>query len=172
MTNTIKIKDIDKNRKQILDALGQAASEYRYQVYNSGFWGKKRTHSMKGLKQFTQVSIDFIEHSIKANQRQDKLYHAYNLLSVNNKSFSINYLSEMLEGQVAVLSAKFLSAKEALKVLDGLKNSALFRQDQYSYLLYPNKELPGFLQRNNIPAAEVNSSELLKTLLQKNNQLI
>jgi hypothetical protein len=68
----------DKSRKNILDRLGKAASEYRFQVYNSGFWGKKRTHSMSGLKTFTKVALAFIEHSIDANQRQDKLYHAYN----------------------------------------------------------------------------------------------
>ena len=53
----------------------------------------------------------------------------------NDKEVSISYLSEMLEGQVAVLSSGYLSSKEALNVLDGLKSSALFRQDQYSYLL-------------------------------------
>lgn len=162
----------NEQRKQIADALGKAASDYRTHIYQNGFWGKKRTISIDGLKQFTKVSLQFLEHSIKANERADHLYHAYNLLSVNDQTFSVNYLSEMLEGQVAVLSSEFLSAKEALKVLDGLKSSALFRQDQYSYLLYPNKELPGFLQRNNIPAAEVHSSELLKTLLEKNNQQI
>lgn len=162
----------NEQRKQIADALGKTASDYRTHIYQNGFWGKKRTISIDGLKQFTKVSLQFLEHSIKANERADHLYHAYNLLSVNDQTFSVNYLSEMLEGQVAVLSSEFLSAKEALKVLDGLKRSALFRQDQYSYLLYPNKELPGFLQRNNIPAAEVHSSELLKTLLEKNNQQI
>jgi hypothetical protein len=33
-----------------MDALGQAASDYRNHVYQSGFWGKKRTVSMEGLK--------------------------------------------------------------------------------------------------------------------------
>ncbi|MEK8179809.1 hypothetical protein WMW71_05605 [Flavobacterium buctense] len=159
----------DKNRKQILDALGQAASEYRYQVYNSGFWGKKRTHSMEGLKKFTQVSIDFIEHSIKANQREDKLYHAYNLMSLANDGVSISYLPEMLEGQVAVLSSGFLNGKESLEVLDALKNSALYRPDQDSYILYPNKALPKFLEKNTLPKDRVEKSILLKKLLDNNN---
>jgi hypothetical protein len=159
----------DKNRKQILDALGQAASEYRYQVYNSGFWGKKRTHSMEGLKTFTQVSIDFIEHSIKANQRQDKLFHAYNLMSVENDGVSISFLPEMLEGQVAVLSSGFLNGKESLQVLDALRNSALYRPDQDSYILYPNKALPKFLEKNTIGKDKVEKSILLKKLLADNN---
>jgi hypothetical protein len=163
----------NEDRKKILDSLGQAASEYRFHVYNSGFWGKKRTHSMQGLKNFTQVSIDFIEHSIKANQREDHLYHAYNLMSVENNGISISYLPEMLEGQVAILSSGFLSAKQSIKVLDALRNSDLYRKDQNSYILYPNKELPKFLEKNTIPKDSFEKSALLKQLLsQSNNQLI
>jgi hypothetical protein len=163
----------DDERQKILNALGQVASEYRFQVYNSGFWGKKRTHSMQGLKNFTQVSIDFIEHSIKANQREDKLYHAYNLMSIENSGVSISYLPEMLEGQVAILSSGFLSGKQSLEVLDALRNSALYRKDQNSYILYPNKELPKFLEKNTIPKEKIENSTLLKQLLIDNNfQLI
>jgi len=161
-------------RKAILDRLGKAASDYRYQIYNSGFWGKKRTHSMQGLKNFTKVSLKFIEHSIEANKRADNLYHAYNLMTIeNNNSISISYLSEMLEGQVAVLSSGYLSSKENLKVLDALKASKLFRHDQYSYLLYPNKELPKFIEKNTISKEAVAKSELLQNLLaNKNAQII
>ncbi|WP_264521321.1 hypothetical protein [Flavobacterium sp. N1994] len=159
----------NQDRKKILDALGHAASEYRYQVYNSGFWGKKRTHSMDGLKKFVAVSIDFIEHAIKANQREDKLYHAYNLMSIENDGVSISYLPEMLEGQVAVLSSGFLDGKESLQVLDALRNSALYRADQNSYILYPNKKLPKFLEKNTIPKNKVEKSFLLKKLLENGN---
>lgn len=159
----------NNDRKKILDSLGQAAAEYRFQVYNSGFWGKKRTHSMQGLKNFIQVSIAFIEHSIKANQREDKLYHAYNLMSIENSGVSISYLPEMLEGQVAILSSGFLSGKESLEVLDALRKSALYRKDQNSYVLYPNKELPKFLEKNTIPKEKVEKSVLLKHLLENNN---
>lgn len=163
----------NEERQKILNALGQVASEYRFQVYNSGFWGKKRTHSMQGLKNFAQVSIDFIEHSIKANQREDKLYHAYNLMSIENNGVSISYLPEMLEGQVAILSSGFLSGKQSLEVLDALRKSALYRKDQNSYILYPNKELPKFLEKNTIPREKVEKSLLLKQLLDNNNfQLI
>lgn len=167
-----KIDDV--TRKAILDRLGKAASDYRYQIYNSGFWGKKRTHSMQGLKNFTKVSLKFIEHSIEANKRADDLYHAYNLMTIeSNNSISISYLSEMLEGQVAVLSSGYLSSTENLKVLDALKASKLFRHDQYSYLLYPNKELPKFLEKNTISKEAVAKSELLQNLLaNKNAQII
>ena len=163
-----KINDTD--RKKVLDILGNAASEYRNQVYHNGFWGKKRTHSIAGLKRFIEVSLKFIDHSIDANKREDNLYHAYNLMTVeNDNEVSISYLSEMLEGQVAVLSSGYLTSKEALNVLDGLKASALFRKDQYSYILYPNKELPTFIEKNIISEETVLKSELLTALVTQNN---
>ncbi len=164
----------NQSRRKILDRLGKAASDYRYQVYNSGFWGKKRTHSMAGLKTFTQVCLDFIDHSINANKREDNLFHAYNLMTIkNDNEISISYLSEMLEGQVAVLSSGYLNSKDALAVLDALKNSKLFRVDQYSYLLYPNKELSKFLEKNTIAKEAVDNSQLLTHLItNKNTQVV
>ena len=98
------------------------------------------------------------------------MFHAYNLMTVENeKEVSISYLPEMLEGQVAALSSGYLSPKEALALLDGLKKSALFRSDQYSYILYPDKELPRFDKKNNIPSEKVAQSDLLKQLVKDGN---
>ena len=156
----------DQDRKSVTDGLGRAASDYRQQIYNNGFSGNKESISFKNLSEFISLSINYLDQSIQTNKRADNLYHAYNLMTVKNqKEVSISYLSEMLEGQVAVLSAGALSSEEALATLDGLKASALFRQDQYSYILYPNKDLPRFMAKNTIPEAAVNSSELLTQLV-------
>ena len=163
----------DAERKKMIDRLGKAGSEYRYQIYNNKFWGKKRTHSMAGLKRFIKISLQFIDHSIETNKRSDNLYHAYNLMTVENANeISISFLSEMLEGQVAVLSSGYLSSSEALMVLDALKNSALFRHDQYSYILYPNKELPKFIEKNIVSSDTVSKSALLNALIVANNTQI
>jgi len=122
---------------------------------------------------FIQITKSYLEHSINANKRADNMYHAYNLMTIENgKEVSISYLSEMLEGQVAVLSSGYLSAEEALSLLDGLKDSALFREDQYSYILYPNKELPRFDKKNNIPIEKITQSSLLKQLISDGNKFI
>lgn len=171
--NLLNGKISNEDRKKFLDIFGEAASDYRNHVYFKGFWGKKRTASLEGLKRFTQLTLQYLEHSIQANERKDGLYHAYNLMTSSENGAEVSYLSEMLEGQVAVLSSGFLSSEEALKVLNALKNSALFRDDQYSYLLYPNKNLKGFLERNIIPENLVQKSELLQKLVaEKNTQII
>ena len=157
------------NKKMILDALGEAGSEFRMQIYNHAFSGRKTTLSFDKLKRFVSLSKSYLEHSIEANKRSDNLYHAYNLMTVNkNNSISISYLSEMLEGQVAVLSSGYLDGKETLNVLNALKESKLFRKDQYSYLLYPFKELKGFLDRNTISEDAVLSSKLFQEMLKDN----
>lgn len=115
----------DKDRKLILDGLSQAGSDYRTHIYKQTFWGNKRTISSNNLKRFIDLSLEYLEHSIQQNKRADNQYHAYNLMTLESEDeISISYLSEMLEGQVAVLSSGYLSSQEALKVLDGLKTVA------------------------------------------------
>lgn len=163
----------DETRKKILDSLGQAASDYRNHIYERSFWGEKRTVSYKGIKRFIDLGLEFIDHSISRNKRKDHLYHAYNLMTIdNNQGISISHLSKMLEGQVAVLSSGYLSLKESLEVLDALKQSNLFRHDQYSYLLYPSKSLKGFLHKNIIPKQDVEHSVLLRSLASDENKQI
>ncbi len=160
----------DRDRKTVMDGLGKAASDYRDQIYQNGFSGTKQSLPLQDLLGFITLSISYLDQSIQTNKRKDNLYHAYNLMTVNgDDEVSISYLSEMLEGQVAVLSAGYLSSKEALAVLDGLKSSALFREDQYSYILYPNKKLPRFIAKNIIPKTAVDDSELLTQLVKDGN---
>ncbi|WP_282124637.1 hypothetical protein [Algibacter mikhailovii] len=161
------------DRKLVLDGLGEAGSTYRATIYSSAFTGSKTSLNTSDILKFIEVTQSFLQHTITVNKRADNMYHAYNLMTVeNDKEISISYLSEMLEGQVAVLSSGYLSPKEALDLLDGLKGSALFREDQYSYILYPNKELPRFDKKNNIPANKVEQSALLQQLIRDNNTLI
>jgi hypothetical protein len=156
----------DQDRKLVLDELGHAGSQYRRRIYQQGFSGRRR--SVKGAKllAFFQQALDWVDHAIAANRRPDSLYHAYNLISLNQANeIPIRRLYEMLEGQVAVLSSGYLSADESVKLLAALRNSAMFRSDQHSYLLYPNRQLARYVDRNNIPSPEIKRSALLARLL-------
>lgn len=162
-----------KNRKIILDKLGNAASEFRNSIYKNGFQGHKKSITLDSLQEFTKITLIYLDHSIKANKRKDHLYHAYNLMGVENDGITIDYLPEMLEGQVAVLSSGILNGKETLEILNALRKSHLYRADQQSYILYPNKNLPKFLEKNTLSHDLVEKSNLFKTLLAaKNTQII
>ena len=163
----------DFDRKQILDGLGTAASNYRTKIYNDSFSGEKSTIEIKSISSFVNIALDFLEHSIDSNKREDNLYHAYNLMTVEEgNSIKISYLPEMLEGQVAVLSSGYLNTDSSLEVLDALKSSSLFRNDQYSYILYPNKNLPRFVDKNTLSENQIQSSELLKLLIKDGNKQV
>lgn len=155
----------DMDRKNFTDQLGRAHARYRNDIYQYSFSGEKRQLKVDDLLLFIQFALDYIDHSIKANRRKDGLYHAYNLITIKKEAISIRHLYEMLEGQVAVLSAGILSAGESLEVLDALKNSRIFRPDQYSYMLYPDRELPRFVEKNIIPKQFVGASAFLTKLL-------
>ena len=160
----------DSDRKKVMDGLGQAGSIYREKIYSTGFGGESQSLGKSELLKFINTTLQFLEHSIDANRREDGMYHAYNLISVDSDAeVSVSYLSEMLEGQVAVLSSGYLKPEQSLEVLDSMKNSALFRKDQYSYMLYPDKQLSGFMTKNNIPAKIVEGSSLLLKLIEDGN---
>lgn len=155
----------DHQRKIITDALGQAGSDYRIRVYDNGFSGEKSDLALDQIADFIGTSLQYMEHSIEANRRPDRLYHAYNIMSMNDDAIFISHLDEMLEGQVAALSSGYLGSEEAVKLLDALRKSALYRPDQNSYMLYPDKDLPRFLEKNNIPEERIRKSRLFQKLL-------
>jgi hypothetical protein len=161
----------DAQRKRVADELGHAGSEYRQRLYENGFSKRKTKITTRQLRDFLASALDWTNHSIRSNRRRDGLYHAYNLLRFDRKTeFPIRRLYEMLEGQVSVLSSGHLSAEESLTLLAALKRSAMYRADQHSYLLYPNRQLPRFVQKNNIPAKELRRSALLRQLLTDGNR--
>lgn len=163
----------DEDRKTVVDGLGKAGGKFRSTIYDSGFTGSKESLSKEDLKSFIDLMTKYLDHSIKANKRADNLYHSYNLMDVvEDKGISISYLTEMLEGQVAVLASDCISIEESLEVLDALRKSRLYRKDQFSYILYPNKDLSRFVDKNNIPADRIEKSALALQLMKDGNTKI
>ncbi len=161
----------DSDRKSVMDELGICGEKYRTDAYNS-FSGQTQLIDRQAIIAFLTLVDEYVDHSIKANERKDGLYHTYNLVSTTENLASVDHLYEMLEGQTAVLSAGYLNGDEVLKVLDALKNSKIYREDQYSYMLYPDRTLPRFLEKNNIPKSFVEESTLANKLLKNNDKSI
>lgn len=161
----------DSARKEMMDDLGKAGEVYRNKAYD-GFDGELHCKKTIDIISMFYVALEFVDHSIKFNSRQDGLYHAYNLIEFNDSETSIKRLYPMLEGQVAVLSSKYLDPQQACDVLNSLKKSAIYREDQYSYMLYPDKDLPLFVDRNAIPAEFIKNSKLANALIDKENTSI
>ncbi len=157
----------DEDRRKIVDALGEAGEVYRGRVYE-GFSGKMESVNTASLDAFFTDVLAFVDHSIRANKRSDNLYHSYNLMSVTDQGgIAIRYLYEMLEGQVAVLSAGLLNTEEVIELVKALRESDLYRADQHSYVLYPDRQLPRFEVKNTLPKDKVEASKLLLQMADK-----
>jgi len=163
----------NENRKQFLDQVCQAGSDYRINVYENGFSGKRQKFQIEQLISLLHATKRYIDHSINANKRDDDLYQAYNLISFTNQNqINIRHLYEMLEGQVAILSSGYLSIEDSIILINSLRKSALFRKDQSSYLLYPNRELPRFDEKNIIFKELIENSGLMEKNISFGNQKI
>ena len=158
------------DRRRVLDELGHAGSRYRNGIYARGLSGRTNQVSRTRILDFFNTALSWVDESIRDNRRPDGLYHAYNLANFEHKgTLQVRRLYEMLEGQVAVLSSGRLSAEESLELLRALKRSSMYRADQRSYLLYPDRQLPRFTEKNNIPPREVTRSRLMRKLLADGN---
>ncbi len=153
----------DRGRRTVMDALGAAGTAYRTRVY-AGFGGERTGVSAPAVQAFLADAQLYVDAALRANRRADGLFHAYNLLDLRDGA-TVGHLQEMLEGQVAVLSSGLLTPAEALELVRSLRRSALYRADQHSYQLYPDRELPTFLARNRVTAEQAASAPLLALLV-------
>lgn len=162
----------DEQRRHMMEAVGQAGGDYRWGFYEHGLSGENAFLSRTDIETLLETALAFIEHSLRANRRADNLYHAYNVLHLGPDTAAVSHLDEMLEGQVAILSSGLLSGEETLALLQSLRKSALYRADQHSYILYPDRDLPGFLHKNSIPPAKVKGLKLVAALVQANDKTL
>jgi hypothetical protein len=153
------------DRSASLTALGEAASHYRETVYAQGKLSAPVDEAPATVTTMLDNALQAIDHSIAANLRDDGLYHAYNLLEIDNGDLSIDTLYPMLEGQVAALSSGAVAPGDAIHVLEALFASEVYRPDQKSFMLYPDRKLPSFLEKNRVAADKVESIALLGTML-------
>ncbi len=141
---------LNGNIKQFTDIVGTAGENYRAKVYG-GLSGERQTLELEELQEFCTATLHKIDESIRANKREDGLYEAYNLIRFTDHTIEISHLYPMLEGQVAVLSSGLLNGEESADLLDAMRASELYREDQRSYMLYPNRRRAAFLEMNNLP---------------------
>ncbi len=155
-----------RDRKRLMDRLGGAFSDYRAAVYAGGFSGRTDV-PVADMVALCRTALRYVDRGIAANRREDGLYHAYNLLEISDDGTGarLGRLPEMLEGQVAALSSGLLDPAACLEILEQLFASDLYRPDQRSFMLYPERELPGFLAKNVAPADGVAAIPLLRDLL-------
>ncbi len=136
-------------RAQFLMQAGQALDAHR-QLACNGEPGAPRLVSCRRIREVLADFRRLLAETLQANRRADALFHSYNLLEIHSARALVRNLDLMLEGQVAVLASGYLSADDAVRLLHALRASDLYREDQNSYILYPDRVLPSILERNTL----------------------
>jgi hypothetical protein len=160
------VSDLDTMRYKSLRALGSAAANFRERVYARMALSQTCERGIDSVRDMLMDAQAIIDHSIAANKRDDGLFHAYNIADFDDEAVSVGNLYPMLEGQVAALSAGTIGAEEAADVIEALYASAIYRADQNSFMLYPDRDLPRFLERNRLPEDLVRAIPLLDGMLE------
>ncbi len=145
------------DRKTFMDKLGKSATTFRDTFYENGLSGRKATVQGAVIRKYLGDCLEHVRVGLEANKRDDALWHSYNLVSYTHSEAEIHNLKVMLEGQVAILSSGILDPAQSISLLESLRSSPLYREDQNSYILYPDKDLPGFLNKNRINREWVNA---------------
>jgi hypothetical protein len=140
-------------RRTFLDGAGTLLDTWRSEAYR-GAAGRSLVHSPPGvLTDFARALLPLVDATLQCGRRGDGLFHSYNLVDFGGGRAEVSHLYPMLEGQVALLSCGWLALADAVRLLDALFASELFDAQRRSFMLYPDRRLPGFLERNRLDAA-------------------
>ncbi|WP_283131975.1 hypothetical protein [Enterovibrio norvegicus] len=161
----VKNKTVTRQTKRVLlNDLVEAACRYRRLVYRDNGFSGKTTVSKSDIDALLDSSMRLLDRSALNNEREDGLYNAYNVVQYSSESLASLDLYPMLEGQVAALSSGALSSSQSVSLLDSLFKSEMYRADQKSFMLYPDRELSTFMDKNLIPAEKVQGNPLLSEM--------
>jgi hypothetical protein len=155
----------DTLRFEVLQGLGQAAWRYRQAVYSTQSFSHKENGSIETVNLLLSNALIVIDHTIQTNLGADGLYQSYNLLSFSDKQASVENLYPMLEGQVAAISSGAIDPKQTVDVLDALFASDVYRPDQKTFMLYPDRVQTPFLDKNMISLAAYDAVPFLAEMM-------
>ena len=137
-------------RRNFLDAAGALLDAWRAESYRGADGRTPAQAPARLLTDLARSLLPLIDATLQVCRRGDGLFHSYNLVDLSRSRAEVSHLYPMLEGQVAMLSCGLLSLAESVTLLDALFASPLFDVRRQSFVLYPDRHLPGFLERNRL----------------------
>ena len=145
---SVSAVDDDVERRTFLDRAGQVLDHWHHEAYR-GAASRKPARAPAGiLPSLAKDLLPLVDATLRYCKRADGLFESYTLVEFSDRRARIGHLYPMLEGQVAVLSCGLLSLSESVSLLHALFASQLFSARHGSFLLYPDRALPHFFERN------------------------
>ncbi len=137
-------------RRHLLDDLGAAYERYRTEAYDRGP-GDPQAVTLNELRRLLNTARAHVDTTARLARRPDGLVHTYWLMELGDGTASLHPLYEMLEGQVAAVSSPTARPEDVAATMTALWDGALHRADQGSFVLYPDRRVPPFLDKNRLP---------------------
>ncbi|MES2714757.1 MAG: hypothetical protein V4795_03295 [Pseudomonadota bacterium] len=163
-------------RRSYLDSAGRLLDGWRSSGHQGAEGrypaGARATAPAGLLTDLARALLPLVDATLQRARRSDGLFHSYNLVDLQGGRAEVAPLYPMLEGQVALLSSGLLQPGEAVALLDALFASPLFCPRRQSFLLYPDRPLPGFLQRNQLDAPALALPVVQQLLAQHRSDLL
>lgn len=140
-------------RRRFVDRAGALLDDWRAAAYR-GADGRSDARAPAGtLVDLAKALLPLVDATLQCCRRDDGLFDSYTLVDFRTPGRAeLSRLYPMLEGQVALLSCGWLSLRDAVTLLDTLFASPMFDARRHSFMLYPDRRLPGFLERNRLDA--------------------
>ncbi|MDO6694136.1 hypothetical protein Q4574_12660 [Aliiglaciecola sp. 3_MG-2023] len=160
----------NKARFHMMQRLGLAGEAYRKRVYQAEGYTGKTTQVIGRINELIDDALVAVDYSIQSNRTESGLYHAYNILKLTPQSCEVDHLYSMLEGQVAALSSGAIKGEEAINVLEALFASDVYRPDQNTFMLYPDRQQQRFLNKNTLPKGALDQSIVCQQMLANSDE--
>ena len=159
------------DRFEAMSALGRAACKYRSHLYHHGLSNTSVSVDAEALAKFCTTACEVIQFTLQETTRPDGMVQSYTVLRPQpDGAMGIDPLPLMLEGQVAALASNSLDCQDSLTLLNTLKKSPLYSNQLGSYLLYADKKLSKFSQRNHISANDIVRLSVVRKLIKRGDR--
>jgi len=159
-------------RRRFIDGAGALLDDWRNSAYRGAAGRTAARAPANLLPELARALLPLVDATLGAQRRSDGLFHAYNLLRFTETGVEVAHLYPMLEGQVALLASGLLDPPQRVALLDALFASPLYDPARRSFVLYPDRELPGFLERNRLDAEALALPAAQAALAQQRTDLL
>jgi hypothetical protein len=139
-------------RADVMAELGDAGDAFRAAVHGPAL-EERAALPVGRLRALLTAVLQWLDDAIDTAWQPDGLVTSYGVLEGDAAGLDVRPLGPMLEGQVAVLASGALDPVTAADLVDAVRRSPLWTADRETYLLYPDREVPGFLERARVPEA-------------------
>ena len=153
----------DRDRKRVLDALGARRQRLPRPGSTPGVFGRADAAHRRGAGRFLRRGAAAhrpFDSRQPARRRPLSLLQPHEGGMATGSRFAVSTRCWRARWRCSAPARS--SAENRLALLDALRGSRLYRADQNSYVLYPDRKLPGFFEKNNIPAEAIAQSKALR----------